>query len=241
MPNTPAQRSTRSGSNAQSFTLNDIKALIDSSKSDVTNSVKLEMEKLRDMITPLLIRIGKLEEQNQTLQSRINQLEEKQDKTTTVVSNGEEGSQEMLIGEFEERHRRQDYLIFSGLPESNSGPITERKVHDQQAVRDVAHALGFQNFVPFELSRIGKINTHTPRLLRVRCPDRETKMTLLSTAKNLRDSWNFKRVYINPDLTRMQREKNKKLRTELKLRREKGEKLTIRGGQIVELQKQHFQ
>ena len=58
----------------------------------------------------------------------------------------------------------------------------------------------------------------------------------LSAAKQLRHSQNFKNVFINPDLTKAEREKNKLLRSEVKRRRDAGEKVFLRGGQIIEVQ-----
>ena len=60
------------------------------------------------------------------------------------------------------------------------------------------------------------------------------KRQILSKAKTLRNSTEWNRVYISPDLTPKERAENKKLRDELKRRRNEGEaNLIIRKGVIT--------
>ena len=55
----------------------------------------------------------------------------------------------------------------------------------------------------------------------------------MQKAKNLRNSTTFKNVYINPDLTIRQQKESKALRDELKKRRNNGESVVIRNGEVV--------
>ena len=62
----------------------------------------------------------------------------------------------------------------------------------------------------------------------------ETKMELLKMAPQLRHHERWKNIFVTPDLTREEREEGKKLRDELKARRQAGESnLMIRRGRIV--------
>ena len=75
-----------------------------------------------------------------------------------------------------------------------------------------------------------------PRLLRVTLENVEVKKQILMKAKHLRDSvdGNLSKVFISPDLTPKEREANRKLREELKARRDQGENVVIRNGKIVD-------
>ena len=65
--------------------------------------------------------------------------------------------------------------------------------------------------------------------------DSETdKQSILSAAPRLRSSNEFKQVYIVTDMTKLERERHKKVVTELKRRRSSGETdLIIHNGNIV--------
>ena len=68
----------------------------------------------------------------------------------------------------------------------------------------------------------------------VRLPDLVTKRLILSKYAQLRSKTTWKKVYVNPDLTRSEHETQKLLRDELKACKEKGETdLIIRGNRIV--------
>ena len=60
------------------------------------------------------------------------------------------------------------------------------------------------------------------------------KRSILKQATKLRNNSNWNKVFISPDLTPKEREINKKLREELRNRKQAGEKnMTIRYGKIV--------
>ena len=139
------------------------------------------------------------------------------------------------IREMEERHRRQDFLIISGLPDDRAGSVEDRKQRDKALVSSLVQEIGHSEFVPVDMLRIGDLNTPSPRLLRVKCPSKERRTALLYDAKKLRFHQTFKKVFINPDLNRKQRESNKKLRAEVKRRREAGDTVFIRDGHLIEL------
>ena len=65
------------------------------------------------------------------------------------------------------------------------------------------------------------------------CSDKASKFDFLRSAKELRKSEKYKNIYINPDLTYIQRERNRKLRNELKEKREKGFDAVIKNGKVM--------
>ena len=251
MPNTPVQsvqRSTRSGSNASSVSLNDIKTLIDNSrtevlksirsliddsKAEILNSVARENDKLQALIQSLNKRLDTLETENDELKKKLEELSSER-----ICADPRED----LYREVTERQKRKKYLIVSGIEESTSGTIKDRLEQDTKHVEQLASQLGINNFHPIEIARLGQISHSRPRLLRFKCDSMATKACFLQRSKKLRSSTKHKNVFINPDLTRIQRTHDKALRDELKRRRDNGDLVTIRRGRIVNAHdEQNFQ
>ena len=254
MPNTPAdsQRSTRSGSTS-SPSLNDIKSLlesnntklantfrqdmktlVESSKSEILDAVKKENDRLQSMIQDLKTRFDDLETHNRCLVARCDFLETKCSQLEKRISQSEM-SDETLINETLERYRRRKWLMVSGLPEPTTGSIRERKNADIQELTDLASTIGVDDLdlEPEEVMRVGRSNASGPRLLRFKCESTNVKFDILKKAKDLRNHPELNGVYINPDLTKSQRATNKSLREELKRRRAEGERVYIHRGKIV--------
>ena len=77
-----------------------------------------------------------------------------------------------------------------------------------------------------------------PRLLRISVKDTSTKYKILKYSPNLnKNNQNSPKIYINPDYTAKEREANKKLREQLKERRETepGKTFKIDRGRVVEI------
>lgn len=139
-----------------------------------------------------------------------------------------------ILAEVESRDRRKSNLILSGLPEKEDGTADERKQSDMSAVKTLFSALdNSKTNAVSAVFRIGKMTSSGPRLLKVICCDEESKRALLSKSKDLRNIIQYKEVYINPDLTPLQQAQNKKLREELRARRNLGEEVMIRHGKVV--------
>jgi hypothetical protein len=174
------------------------------------------------------------------LESEIKQLHNKDNFPGSSVRKDAETSQEDILRETQDRYRRRKHLIVAGLPESPSGSIDDRKMYDNKKIIAIMSEIGLPDFKPKEIMRIGKFGSQRPRLLRIKCKNVETKMSILRLAKNLRKSADFPNIYINPDLTRTQREKDKILWTELKARRQAGETVIIRRGRITDINEKNF-
>lgn len=84
-----------------------------------------------------------------------------------------------------------------------------------------------------KIHRIGNIGEGRNRLLRVVCRNEDSKLKVLQHAKQLRKSLTFRKVFINQDLTLMQRNEGKRLRDEFKRRKSLGEDVVWRYGRIV--------
>lgn len=148
-----------------------------------------------------------------------------------------------ILAEVENRERRRTNLIISGLPEKEGGSADERKENDLTIVKSLLSKLdSSKDMTVSAVFRIGKLTSSRPRLLKVVCSDAELKRSILSKSKDLRNLHQYKNIYINPDLTPLQQAQNKKLREELRARRNLGEDVTIRHGKIVrKISGQNFQ
>ena len=86
-----------------------------------------------------------------------------------------------------------------------------------------------------EANRMGlKVKNQNPRPVKVSVSSSIIVAQILRRAKNLRDSENYKTVFINPDRTLEQRSAHRELVKQLKLKRnqEKDKRHYIKNGQI---------
>ena len=233
---TPSQRTTRSGSSTNAVTLNDIKFLIESSKSEILAALKSEIDELKNTVSSLSKKVEKLDSRHTFLENRCRALEDQCDRADHRVRT------EDLLHEAEERQRKRKHIIVVGLPESKSGTVEERAEGDKSALKDLVADIGVEDFEAVEIRRIGRVSSSRPRLLRVKCKDHESKSNILRKARFLRNNTRYRNMFINPDLTPLQREQNKQLRSELHRRRAAGDRVVIRRGQIVDAgeEEQHF-
>lgn len=234
MPHTPSQRTTRSGSNASALTLSDIKSLIDSSQAEILKSVKAEISKYGEMFDTVFTRFDEMVKRNEMLTLRVRELENKV-QTLSEERHNDESSMlnEEAYHEAEERYKRRKYLVVSGLSEPFSGSPAERRIEDQRNIETLAHVVGIKNLQIRDVTRIGSLGQRRPRLVRFKCSTVDTKVSLLRASRNLKKHVEYENVYVNPDLTKLQREKDRVLRSQLRERRQAGEKVVIRSGRIV--------
>ena len=156
-----------------------------------------------------------------------------------------------------EADKRKQNVIIHGIPEPPSeveddegetrdSTPEERKQHDLTKVASLGNAdqhLKVEANDIESIYRIGaKRNDGKARLVCVKLRQPEVKKRLLENAKKLRNSqtnWH-KKVYINPDLTKQQREKSQQARQELARRSQNGEdNLVIRNNQVVKRQQRN--
>ena len=138
-----------------------------------------------------------------------------------------------VVDEYVDRERRKYNLVVHNIPEPDVG-FDERKLQDQTTVTDLARTEFRLNIRVNKAIRLGKKIANKPRLMLITLDSEDSKRELLRHATQLRSSTTWGNVYISPDLTPKEREISRKLRDELKRRREEGEvNLTIRGGKII--------
>ena len=133
------------------------------------------------------------------------------------------------LHEYNEREKRKMNLVVYGLPENGHAPTQLRNVC--QALNIPKGQTEITN-----CTRLGLMNhTHNqkPRPLLITLKTITMKRDILSKAKTLRTSVQFNKVFIAPDMTPAEREQNRRLTAELKQRRQQGEYVIIKRGEVM--------
>ena len=207
-----------------------MKTLIDKMKKDILDTLMTEVDKQTSLVKELVKKVEDLNGRNAQLEKRCLKLED--DMKTVATS---------IFEELDERGRRKRNLIISGIPESTEGTAKERKEADREKVKSILYKLSLEEGdIVARQHRIGRVNEGRNRLLKIVCHGEESKLAVLRRSKVLRDSAKFQNIYINADLTSMQRNERKRLRDEFKRRRALGEDVALRYGRIVSANDRNF-
>ena len=231
---TPNQRQTRSTTNSNNIPASVNASNIRDTIKDELNVFKLELrEELKKelsttLTTTLREELRHLKQQVEDQRKEIDNLKN----NLVAIRSANIDAPETFFNEMSQRLQKRDYLIFAGVPET-SGSLEEARRKDVNIVLEISQALGCDDLLPEEVSRLGKMLPNRPRLLRFRCKSNTTRNMLLKKAYQLRSTQKFRHIFINPDLTRAQRELQQTLRSELRRRRDLGENIKISNGQIV--------
>ena len=198
-------------------------------KSDILEILKTEVDKQTNLVKQLVKQVEDLTRRNTQLEERCLKIE---NEMATMPAS--------IYEELNDRERRKKNLIISGVPESVDGSAEERKLADANQVKGIFEKLPIGGDVILRTYRIGKVSEGRNRLLKVICVDADSKVEILQNAKLLRDFTAFENIYINPDLTLMQRNERKRVRDEFKRRRALGENVVLRYGRIVSTDESNF-
>ena len=233
--NTPTsfKRNTRSNSQNE-VTLDNIKILLENLKKEIITFVKDELNWMKESITVLSSRVDVLEKENEVLREKVQslQLTASEDHHNSCPIDQDDQFERILF-EIEQKHLKRKNLIIRGLPEQNSGSVVERNEADLDRVQDILQAIGVDKKSVTDAYRLGRIIPNRPRPLKIKCKKEDTKREILIRAKTLKNSQDFKKVYIDRDMTVEEQRKQKILRAELMKRRIGGENVVIRRGRVV--------
>lgn len=224
---------TRSKQNAQCDLSPELKRFLDAMKKEIISSFQQELHQIAQSLEILNNKVEMIEQSLTHANTEIRRL----DKEVTGLKANMTGSTSQIKSAFdaaleETDHRlaRMNSLIIRGLHEDR-GSVTDRKSEDRKAVSDILNALNVNPMDVTDVKRLGKPSKNRPRLLCVTFHNTDAKNRALRNSKALKNS-EFKNVFLQPDLTPLQREKEWLLRKELKDRRDKGENVVIYGGQV---------
>ena len=230
-------RTTRSNSlsseSANPATIKDIQVLTKDLKNDILTSIKQEFTALGDRLQILESRIGNLEGSIDSF--RTIQKEQQTEINEIKLSLSEiRLSKPDILDEVEDRERRRNNVVLFGVPEHDSGTVSERKVYDEALVQEVFEALGCDEVELDALYRLGRIVSGKSRPIKVTLSTRKAKADIMRKSRALRDSSKFKRVFISNDKTKFQQLEWSELKKELLWRKESGEDVIIYKGKIVQ-------
>ena len=140
-----------------------------------------------------------------------------------------------IVNEISDRDSRKCNLMIHNLPEPELSSAQERVSADTKTVEALLKdKLSISDPKICKVLRLGKHKSDRSRSVLIVFDDEKTKWTCLKHAPRLRNDPAFQRVYLSPDLTVQERKERRKLLTELKNRKEKGEKdIIIRHGRVV--------
>ena len=203
------------------------KAVADEVKVGVTNAIKPGLGKIEEAIAHHSRKTYAETLKNEVVE-KLDRLSQQQQNTCHEhVANKAD-----VVEEYVDRQQRKANLIISNVPEPSNASNEENRQQDWMMVDEMLRRLHLRVDV-IKVSRIGRKNAGKTRLILVTLSSEDMKWEVLREAKNLRDFDEYHGVYINPDLTKTEREQNKKLRDEVREKREKGEDVVIYKGRII--------
>lgn len=128
-----------------------------------------------------------------------------------------------------EIERRKMNLIIHGLRDVD----VEADIEEVTKLFEDGLKMDFSRHVD-KLMRIGRVNELKTRPLKIILKGLNSRKEILARTKNLKDDEKYSKVFITPDLTRKQQERDKELRGQLRRIRDEGEvSARIRYGKVV--------
>ena len=139
-----------------------------------------------------------------------------------------------MFDTFMDKERRKQNLVIHNLPEETEGSPKDKAEKDEQKFKEMIRESMKMNVHPSKSFRVGKKIEGKDRLLIITVESVDVKQDILRSATELRNTEEWRNVFITPDMTRQEREEGKRLRDELKRRRDAGQTgLVIRRGKII--------
>ncbi|KAG5867697.1 hypothetical protein JTB14_007525 [Gonioctena quinquepunctata] len=130
---------------------------------------------------------------------------------------------ELFIQEYDEKKKKIKTVIVYNIAESQKQIIKDKIDDDINIMNDLMGQLVGSGKIE-KVIRIGKIINNRPRPIKVILDSPETAIHILKNKSNLKD----RQASVRSDLTLKQRNHLNELRSELELRKAKGENVTIR-------------
>ena len=227
---TPPAKSTRSNSaSVISISLSDIKRLLAEQKSEIISKLTSEITKVSDHLRELTERVKSIECSLASTNEKLAQHDKTIKTLRYEMDNFANNFGSQIFNEVDERNRRMNNVIVSGIEENPHGSVIDKQRSDLEQLLKLLDETQTQVSKTDIVScqRIGRSVGERPRLLRVVLSNQLLRNTVLRNSRSLNDSINFKHVYINPDRTKVQLFEQRKLREELNKLRNDGEDVVI--------------
>lgn len=187
--------------------------------------------KLVKMVSTRFERQSTMEADIADLKEKVSSLSQSDSSTVRITEQSTENclSNEKLASELEDRNRRAQNAIISGLAVGNDLSVDVAKFVDTLNVNKSADNI-------LKVWKLSKSSDNKSSLIGVRFKSVDVRDSILRAARaRPRQSVLESRIYVNPDLTLWQRERLKNAKAEFKRRKAAGEKVRLKGLEIVEL------
>ena len=163
-------------------------------------STQLLREKVREDVTKL----AKAQREEKATSWLTNKSQRKEPTNTEEITR-------ILDSRLDKESRKRNLAVFN-LPEEEAENAQERRNKDISAFKEMVKNGLKLRVNPTKAYRVGKKIPNRPRILIITVEDYETKQTILEQKSQLRHTTRWAKVFINPDLTKQEREEKKKLR-----------------------------
>lgn len=207
--------------------------------------MKVMIKKLKEENMILKVENEELQKRLLAIESKVESIEKGVNVEETLI---EEISERVLevVREEEDKRNRLNNLVLFGVHESDKEQGYDREQDDKERCNEIFDiGVGIGNVEIEQVIRLGKRNSSgydrtqlpKPRPLLVKLRYATAKFDILKKAKNLRnaESERLKSIMIAPDMTKKEREKDKKFREELKIKKDSGETgWYIKRGQLLQ-------
>ena len=202
-----------------------LKSTIESSKQEVIQTLKKDIDCLNDAIKLLTTRVVDLERQNEELKVKCE-----------LLSNPPVVPTEAIIEECEQRRRRECNAFVIGIPEVASDCVDKAEDHDREKIEKMLLTIESPDVHVKELRRVGRVTPGSSgkRPLLLTFSSANQKWKVLKNASKLRKYSQFSSVYINADRTPLQQAQHRDLLSELRVRRNNGEDVVLFRNKIME-------
>ena len=206
---------------------------------------------LKSINTTLSNRFDKLSDQVDKLSSRILEIQQEISRETTTNSNPDDQGLSAIadnapqfklskafssvLSEEKEKDKRKLNLILHNIPESTNPSSDVRKQDNTDTAATIFNQhLGIPTSVT-NATRLGKKGTKS-RILHATVSSERDKAIILRNCTKVRSITGadyLKKLFITPDMTPMEREQNKALRSRLREMNQEGNRYRIKNRQIV--------
>ena len=174
--------------------------------------------------------VQKLDEKVQYLEGSVKRMAQDVSSTNSKIN--------MARTENEERQKKTKNIIIRGVQENE-----EADDHDEKIVTEVLKDIGCNSCDIIKTYRLGKKpdGSSRSRPIRVILKSEEEKWKVVGRATKIRqvqtDLYEPSKIYIVPDMTKLERDQDVELRRELKKKREDfpNDRYTIRKGKIIKV------
>ena len=203
--------------------------------SDCTKIVNEKISYLENKLTQGLTDISKqFSEQLKMIESKLTDAPVAMNQDTLQSQPVNMDTASKIVDEYRDREMRKSNIIIYNIPEPKSKDSTGQKKDDIAVINAIAEEIGSTALDIVDVARLGTKASDKSRPLKVRLNSLSQWRFLLINARKLRNSDQFSRIYINPDLSYKERQALRELRQELARRKTAGEKdIFIHRGQIV--------